>query len=152
MLVFLDKGDDLERLFRNCGPKKVPNVPQKPFQKIHKRLKKGKEIHRINITTASKGVGRKISRGGWGETKKIPKIALLSIFQGGGEATEKKYRKLAKNTENSTFKPLSTIFVACMKIQRSHAPLPSAAVAHGCQGWKSIVKYCSRDLRQIYIR
>jgi len=68
-----------------------------------------------------KGVGRKLSRGG-GE-KKDRKIALLSLFQGGG-ATEKR-------PKNSTFKFLSTIFVPCMKIQGSHGPLlPPAADTH----------------------
>jgi len=57
-----------------------------------------------SITAAAcKGVGRKIFR------------------EGGNE----------KNTENSTFKPLSTIFVSCMKIQ-GMASLPPAADAHGC--------------------
>jgi len=42
-------------------------------------------------------------------SNKDRKIALLSLFQGGGERTEKR-------PKNSTFKPLSTIFVPCMKI------------------------------------
>jgi len=45
----------------------------------------------------SKGVGRKFSRG--------------------GEATEKKTKNSKQRPKNSTFKPLCTIFVPCMKIQ-----------------------------------
>jgi len=35
-----------------------------------------------------------------------------------------------KKTENSTIKPLSTIFVLCMKIQGATASLPPTADAH----------------------
>jgi len=52
------------------------------------------------------------------------------FFKGGG-ATEKKDRKKAKKwPKNSTFKPLSTIFVLCLKIQGVQGPLPPAADAH----------------------
>jgi len=48
-----------------------------------------------------KGIGRKISRGE--ETKKKrPKIALLNLYRGGGEATEKR-------PKNSAIKPLAYI-------------------------------------------
>jgi len=57
----------------------------------------------------TKGVGRKFFRG--------------------GRPTEKKDRtKISKKRpKNSTFKPLSTIFVPCLKI----LPPPPAADAHG---------------------
>jgi len=42
----------------------------------------------------------------------------------------KKDRKIAKKAENSTFKPLSTIFVPCWKIQGGHGPPFPAADAH----------------------
>jgi len=53
----------------------------------------------------SKGVGRKISRGGATEhdrkiAKKDRKIALLSLFHHG--SNEKKERKILKKTKNST--------------------------------------------------
>jgi len=67
-----------------------------------------------------KGVGRKFSRGA-NETPKISKkyrkIALFSLFQGVG-IMEKRLKNSKKNAENSIFKPLSTIFVACLKIQK----------------------------------
>jgi len=46
----------------------------------------------------------------------------------GGGGNRKKNRKKAKKAEKNTFKPLSTIFVPCMKIQG--APLPPGADAH----------------------
>jgi len=60
-------------------------------------------------------------------SKKIPKIALFSLFQGGREGRQrKKDRKIAKKgrkiAKKSTFKPLSTIFVPCLKIQRGMPP------------------------------
>jgi len=70
-------------------------------------------------------------------SKKYRKIALFNLFQG-GKATKKR-------PKNNTFKPLSTIFVPCLKIQggpRSpdpgHAPppLPPAADAHEYLKWK----------------
>jgi len=72
-----------------------------------------------------KGVGRKFSRGGATEkitkiSKKYRKIALFSLFQGGQRIKGRKIAK--KRPKNSTFKPLSTIFVPCMKIQEGHAP------------------------------
>jgi len=73
-----------------------------------------------------KGVGRKFSRGE--ATEKIPKISkkfrqisLFSLFRGG--ATKKKTENCKKRAENSTFKPLSTIYVPCLKIQGATAPL-----------------------------
>jgi len=82
----------------------------------------------------SKGVGRKISEPGWGggkgtekrpkNSKKRPKIALLSLFQEGGGSNEKK-TKIAKRPKNITIKPLSTLSVPCMKIQGG--PTPSAS-------------------------
>jgi len=68
------------------------------------------EVHTINIVVIFcngnlKGVGRKFFRGG-GATEKRPK--------------------------NSTFKPLFTIFVPCLKTQGGATPpLPPAADAHG---------------------
>jgi len=60
-------------------------------------------------------------------TKKYRKIALFSLFRG----SQQKKNEYQKQAENSTFKPLSTIFVPCMKIHgRSTAPLPPAADAH----------------------
>jgi len=48
-----------------------------------------------------------------------------------GGANGKKDRKIAKKRpKNSIFKPLSTIFVPCVKIQGGTAPLPPAADAH----------------------
>jgi len=67
------------------------------------------ELHYRKQTVIVKGVGGKFSRGG---RKK------------GGEGATEKDQKIAKKTENSTFKPLSTIFVSCMKIQgKGHGPL-----------------------------
>jgi len=61
--------------------------------------------------------------------KKYRKIALFSLFQGGGgeEATKKKTKKRKKSPkkENSTFKPLSTIFVPCLKIRGTQPLLTS---------------------------
>jgi len=66
-----------------------------------------KRLHQfLNLLSEGKGVGRKISReGGTTEkrlknSKKRPKIALLSLFQGGGQRKKdqkiaKKYRKIA---------------------------------------------------------
>jgi len=51
-------------------------------------------------------------------SKKYRKIALFSLFQGEGGATEKR-------PKNSTFKPLSTMLVPCLKIQ-GRATAPSA--------------------------
>jgi len=64
----------------------------------------------------NKGVGRKISRSGGTNEKKYRKIALLSLFRGGGGN--------GKKTKNSTIKPLSTISVPCMKIQVERARSP----------------------------
>jgi len=56
---------------------------------------------KILLLTVVKGVGRKISTGGHRKkdqnSKKDRKIALLSLFKGGGNV--KKDQKLAKNTE-----------------------------------------------------
>jgi len=60
-------------------------------------------------------------------SKKYRKIALFSLFQGGQR--KKKTKKKQKRPKNSTFKPLLTIFVPCLKIHRG-ARLP-AADAHG---------------------
>jgi len=67
-------------------------------------------------------VGRKFSGGA---TKKRPKISkkyqkyhYLPLFKGGEGATEKR-------PKTSTFKPLSTIFVPCLKIQGGHDPSAS---------------------------
>jgi len=46
-------------------------------------------------------------------------------FQGG---QRKKDRKIAKTTQNSTFKPLSTVF---LPVRKSRGVLPPAADAHG---------------------
>jgi len=80
-----------------------------------------------------KGVGRKVSRGGT-NGKKYRKIAkknsTIKPLTGGGGATEKKTENIKKKTpKNSTFKPLSTIFVPCLKTQ---VALPPAADAHVC--------------------
>jgi len=61
--------------------------------------------------------------------KKYRKIALFSLFQGG---QQKKTEKQQKKAENITFKPLSTIFVPCLKIQGAHGP-----PAHGHRGQNS---------------
>jgi len=64
---------------------------------------------KANLTGVNKGVSASSRRGGGGATKKIPK--------------------------NSTFKPLSTIFVPCIKIQGGEgATLSSTGDAHGCEG------------------
>jgi len=52
--------------------------------------------------------------------KKYRKIALFASSRGG--PTEKKDRKIAKKAENSTFKPLFTIFVPYLKIQGGPRP------------------------------
>jgi len=55
------------------------------------------------------------------------------VFQG-EKRQRRKDRKIAKKKtpKNSTFKPLSTIFVPCMKIRGAGtAPLPPSADAHG---------------------
>jgi len=97
--------------------------------------------HALNVSSIrlyyviNKGVGRKFSRKGGHRkktenSKKYRKIALLSLLQ--WEPTEKKYRKITKKIpKNSTIKPLSTIFVPCMKIQEGgQGTLPLAADAH----------------------
>jgi len=61
--------------------------------------------------------------------KKYRKIALFAYLRGGG-ATEKITKISKKRPKNNTFKPLSTIFVSCLKIQGATAPSP--ADAHDC--------------------
>jgi len=63
--------------------------------------------------------------------KKDRKIALSSLFHGGQRKNRPK---------NSTIKPLSTISLPCMKIQRGgHGPsLPPAANAHAASSCKYI--------------
>jgi len=80
-----------------------------------------------------KGVDRTFSRGGGAQPKKYRKlakryrkIALFNLFRGEGGATEKKTKYSKKKLKNSTFKPLSTIIVPCIKIQGGTAPLLSA--------------------------
>jgi len=74
-----------------------------------------------------KGVGRKISRGGESNEKmakicnKVPKIALLCLFQR-GEGQRKKDRKMTKKSKKSTIKPLSTISVPCENPGGVHSP------------------------------
>jgi len=57
--------------------------------------------------------------------------ASTENFPGGGGATEKRLKNSnLKRPKNSTFKPLSTIFVPCLKIQggggkRPLPPLPT---------------------------
>jgi len=61
--------------------------------------------------------------------EKYRKITLLSLFQE-KRGQRKKIEKLQNKTENNTIKPLSTIFVPCMKIQDDL--LPPAADTHDC--------------------
>jgi len=95
----------------------IPNMPQ-----IALFLNK-------NLRGLIKGVGRKFSGGGGGPTEKKPKIgkkyqkiALFSLFQEGGE--QKRPKNSKKMAKNSTFKPLSTILVPCMKFQRGGGTAP----------------------------
>jgi len=62
--------------------------------------------------------------------------ALAENFPGG--ANGKKDRKMPKKTENNAIKPLSTIFVPCIKIQGGTAPLPPVADAHNTNILSSI--------------
>jgi len=55
-------------------------------------------------------------------SKKYRKIALFSLFQGGGQR-KKRPKNSKKRPKNSAFKPLSTIFVPWLKIQEGHPPL-----------------------------
>jgi len=76
----------------------------------------------------AKGVGRKISRGGGATKKKDRKISTIKLLPGRGQ--RKKDPQVEKTPKNSTFKPLYTILVPCMKIQGDHGHLPPAADAH----------------------
>jgi len=53
-------------------------------------------------------------------SKKRSKNSSINLFR--GKANRKKIGKIAKKIENSTIKPLSTIFVLCIKIQGGHDP------------------------------
>jgi len=74
--------------------------------------------------------------GGRGQRKKDQKKAkktensTLSLFREGQR--KKRPTNSKKTPKNSTFKPLSTIFVPFIKIQGGHDPLPLATNAHGC--------------------
>jgi len=83
--------------------------------------------------TTTKGVGRNFSRRG--QRKKYQKLAkntekwhYLASSSGGG-ATDKKAKKYQKRPKNSTFKPLSTIFVPCMKIHGGGGTAPMLPAA-----------------------
>jgi len=76
-----------------------------------------------------KGVGRKFFRGGATEkrpknSKKRPKIALLSLFQGKG-GQRKNGRKIAKKAEKQHY--LSSIYYICTMYENpgGHGPLPT---------------------------
>jgi len=58
--------------------------------------------------------------------------ASAEIFPGRGTTLKKRQKNSKKTPKNSTVKPLSNIFVPCMKILgRGMYPLPPAADAHG---------------------
>jgi len=57
-----------------------------------------------------------------------PRSRDRAIFQGEGEQRKKSRKSAKKVPKNSTFEPLSTIFVTCLKIQGGS--LPPAADAH----------------------
>jgi len=90
-------------------------------------------VKKVRLT--SKGVGKKISKGGRAtekrsiNSKKIPENSNIKPLSGeeGGALTENRPKNSKKKTttKNSTFKPLCTIIVPCMKIQgRNTAPCP----------------------------
>jgi len=92
-------------------------------------------IVQVYITNnLEQGRRQKIFQGG-GPTKKktkIPKkyrkIALFSLFQGG--PTEKNRKVSKKGRKYRTFKPLTNIFIPCLKIQGGGRTASSAADAH----------------------
>jgi len=58
-------------------------------------------------------------------------FVLIGWIKAGPPKNRTENRKKEKRPKNSTFKPLSTIFVPCLKIQEATASLPPAADAHG---------------------
>jgi len=89
----------------------------------------------MQIQYGSKGVGRKFSTGGQRKKtenkQKLPKIALFSLFQGGGRANGKKRPKNCKKCRKIAFLSFYLPYLYHVgKSKRGRPPLPPAADVH----------------------